>query len=137
MPKKSQGNNSFKKRKNPPLLPFFIAIGCIIIVILLIVFRAFRVKTTEDVRYIPEPEKNIATIEEMEKEKLRSMLPEGYDREIFEKSWNSFLSALAENRADPNIVKEFMLSLKEAINDKKFDKQEADRLIRLMNEASK
>ncbi|MGB9561591.1 MAG: hypothetical protein ACPL6C_02140, partial [bacterium] len=67
---------------------------------------------------------------------LVSMLPEGYDTKMFERSWNDFIQALADNRAHPHLVNEFMFALKDALEDRKLDKQEADKLIQLMKAAS-
>lgn len=126
-----------KKKKRKQIIPLLVVAASIVIIVVIIVIRAFTTKTETVEQFSPEPNQNISAMADMEREKLISMLPRDYDSSVFERSWDNFIQALAENRAEPYVVNEFMLALRDAIADKRLDKNEADNLVRLMNQAAK
>jgi hypothetical protein len=70
-------------------------------------------------------------------EQVLADLPEGYDREMVRETFSDFMVALREDRVSKEELQLLGDNVKEALEDKKLETEEVDRLMKLMQEASK
>jgi hypothetical protein len=69
-------------------------------------------------------------------EQVLADLPEGYDREMVKETFSDFMVALREDRVSKEELQLLGDNVKEALEDKKLETEEVDKLMQLMQEAS-
>ena len=105
--------------------------GCLVsvlIVVLLLLIGAYLLYANCD--------KLVVKVVDKMQEQVLAGLPESYDREIVKETFSDFMVALQEDRVSKEELQLLGDNVKEALDDKKLETEEVDRLMQLMREAS-